>query len=1707
MFISPAGVWARVPSRGLTESAKHSRVGCAMDPFTSVVHAGSRQSLLVRTTGFDDAWVYGVEIPHCQKVAFRNVGKIDEFVTLYDIIVSDQLVRDCQVLDSDDLSSLFSNRPPNKLDFQYAHDVCCGMGGFGTAFVQVGGKIIGAVDSADLAISAYRLNHDTTFVHADVGSFCAVRAMHEAQREHDCQALLCAGFPCQPLSRQGLRRGAADPRSGTLLSILVAARLLNVCALVLECVPEAFHDKHVQQILRSFARSDGFHMVQSILHLHSIWPSKRTRWFAVLVRTSFSLPCIPALPAVSPPPVVQDLICEWPCWSEDEEKQLAWTALEIQAYANPAFGEVNRKVVVTEPLPTALHSWGNALYPCPCKCRPQGLSKDLLLTSGLRGIQICSSLVPSFPRHIHPRELQLLLGFPPFQACVSDCRAALCLFGNAVSPIQALWVFAHLWSAIGLSTSKPEDELRHYLQKLTRQQELSWPYPTKAGFRVEIQAPEHSFEVLCHQGSTVRQLLHAQLVLEQCSHALGLRCRSLRLPGFAFLRPAVYELVTGYQIDLRAFLPVRFLVSYLGSTRVLIGAAGMSVTNALRWQGIHEWERLETFEGFEIPHEQCITPGLHVVVISRVESVAFDLAVITAFPSVIDLTGCGFADPGSLRSSESWFGQDLWHVDHIVRNHLLTSWAVADFPSLTVWVPSFTDAVLELWPCAVEHQLQQWLSVSDSTIFAIVLETWGWNLVTFRLTQAKLTTYFFEEGCRASDFASRLANRVRWTCRRADYDEQLQVGCEVEGTHGSMSRVFELVEGMIGVPSCVAQALRNARPLSALGVPTWQTSDLVSPTLPFDSEQLPVPPNVSVVSHRCGIAAPFIVDFARALATSQPLAIHRNQIRVLCLDPQLHGICFAQTVDFHPNDAPLYAFLLCDSHWTFVHCVMQGQDLIITQYDGLQYSKLSDLHALTAVLKKAWRPTQVSIRSTWFIEQTRADSCGTIALGHFACILGLISVEQAAVFEDLHPSFAVCSHLVPCVKSLVGFGNPDEEAIILALEQILPAKGVPTSKVRERASESIKALGVQPLQKALGSKNVWTALKSLGSTRPKPFMWILHSELQEHIQQRAKSKFGADVDQPRPKQSKSQKTAPAVASLLDPASLNLLPGIFVTNDGSSVDQISISEVQKNSKGVAFASLAEAKPFLTEAKFISTEALSLLVVGTLPADVAHALPSQTVRVPAIYKGTQEPILVDCTAIQLGDQVVYAKQNNRVKEIAVYPTVVFRAHVFQDLWTEESDWSEMASRPLKSLTGAFPILTLCRTDSCSRDCGCFHPSIEEEGVEAAILDTWGFNWHTLDGQKTTPLKAAVLSFYIRTLESNFNQVHLLSGQHGVFFEPRRVDSPGPDPAYSVIWLQRSSLKEALHRVRTDDHLLTVCRLGSRYGVRCLAKYEEAQHKALCPSKPYVKCDIKEIFRLEPLPPGLQRHSLVEMLDDFKWSAKPLQPCKGSQGHAWTVGSSGPPPAPFIQAKHGWVSITKVKDATPKAAPQHLIATVKTRQHIRDGQTGRPAASTEDPWHSSGHDPWSSYVGVTSPPPPVATHVQSKLDDVEQRLQDTMKQHVDATLASQMNQWGGTIEQQVAQKSTTRWDGLEQQLACLHQHQQQLENWCVDSSTKIAQLQNGFEHTQAQLQEQSVAIAGVNQQVSGLRDEMSVNLQSYFDQQAERIEAMLAKKARHN
>ena len=236
------------------------------------------------------------------------------------------------------------------------------------------------------------------------------------------------------------------------------------------------------------------------------------------------------------------------------------------------------------------------------------------------------------------------------------------------------------------------------------------------------------------------------------------------------------------------------------------------------------------------------------------------------------------------------------------------------------------------------------------------------------------------------------------------------------------------------------------------------------------------------------------------------------------------------------------------------------------------------------------------------------------------------------------------------------------------------------------------------------------------------------------------------------------------------------------------------------------------------------------------------------------------------------------------------------------------------------------------------------------------------------------------------------------------------------------------------------------------------------------PFVKCNIKYIFRLEPLPAATQRQSLVEILQSIDWVAKPLQPCKGSQGKAWTVGSETLPPKPFIEAQHGWISVTKVKDQTQPAKPKDLIATVRTKQHMKDASSSSNAQPATDPWHA-GQDPWANYTGK-SQPAPVSQHVQHKIDDVGQKLTDIVQATIDEKV----------MKLQGDSKARERLTSVEQQIQSIMTTQHKLEHRIVDNSSKVAELQSdqaqlhqAVQQCQQKVQEQGQALHHVAQEVS--------------------------------
>ena len=1699
-------------------SAERPRVGFAMD-LRPIIECpvGAKTTMLVRIDQVKDGLSFGSELPFGTCVAFPHEGvERVGLCTIYQVSRSDQQVEGSWILNLDPGYSPKFHYPPKVEDLGFVHDVCCGLGGFSSALeflytsCGIPGKVISAVDSNPLAIEAYCLNHMAPALVGDILQLDTIHHMHTLQEAEQVHPMMTGGFPCQPLSRQGSRKGQADERSKVLPGILRAAYWLQASGMILECVPEALSDAGTQRVLQEFVSLTGFAITQKVVHLHHSWPSKRTRWFALLAPTNCA---VLDLPLINPLPAVKDVIpftC-WPTWDREDEAQLKWTELETQTYHDPRYGEVDRRINLEQALPTALHSWGNALYKCPCSCRDNGLHPDNLLARGLRGVEVITNVWPHHSRHIHPKELQLLLGFSPMEQVLPDCRAQLCLYGNAVSPIQALWIFGQLFDALGFlgTTFSLNGLLSRYFQVILQQRDVTWPSPLPGVGQATIVFPQNSVQVSFHTNQKIGDLIRAETSLQLGKNHLTVFCEGIELPEWAFVQERTYQVHELHAPSQVPSMPVPMFLDFLGVRSVSVVPCTFTVGMFVAWSGIHDYVDLQDENHRKLSASDPVFPWQIVVVLLSQEDLAFELS--------LRISGFGFPDSDShrLQVSETWATSGLWyHIDQVVKSNLLVSWAGSGFQAITVWLPSFAAAIVEVWPGATDDQLRAWLSLPNTQIYAITFETWGWNLVRLEVTPGALTAHFFEPMCQVSAYAFRTAARAYEASGRVTLHELYHDRDESFGSLGTIDRIFALLDFDLGISHELSSLFQLSRCLP--NNPFWLDFDTTVFTPASTGKQLPLPVS-SAASSGLGLTAKFLLDFTRAWTSNQPFDFGLDNIQVICLGADDCTLSQVQVRSFTAKAAPLFLFVLVKKHWTFIHCDCQDDELRLVHYDGLAQTSLLQIAPVIASLKKTWKINKVQAITTWTVPQTRADSCGTIALAHFGLVTGLLTETQGKQFEQLHESLAVCGSKVS--SGPIGWGV-EEADVIKALEKILPSHGVPLDNVKTRAQAAIKIFGVAAVHRALQAKNVWMSLKQLGNSRPKPFMWVTADELQDHIRDRSQSKFGVDLDNKRSKRVKDTKKA-FHFDQLDPASLLLPPGVFILNDGRTLQQIAITEVQKNATGVAFGSYQDVVPFLTEGKMISTEGLTILVVGNYPDSAPVGLPTHSIRVPAIYKGTNEPVLLDVVSVQLGDQAVYRQTLKNAPEVAVFPTVVFRAHVFKDLWTSSQEWSELVSHPIRSLVSTFTILRLCRDQECDQTCGLFHPAIEESGIESGLIDVWGFRWTKLDGSKATPKDADVMSVYLRVPESAFAYLHCQSGVEGTFFEPRDSSSPGTDPNYSIVWLPQATLADVVHKVKTHDQCLAPCRLGSKYGVRCLSRHQEEVHKELKPQTPYVSCTVKEVYRLEPLPVGTQRQSLAETLQACQWKAKPLQPCRGSQGKAWHVGAETAPASPFIQAAHGWISVTKVKDQTPVQKSSPLIATAKTKQHIGASTQSQPASSTSDPWVAQG-DPWGGWKGTqpgqdskSKAPAPPSQHVQMKIDDVEQRLGEQIK----TTIAQEFQATG----------PGTRLDQVEQQIQALVSNQQKLEHHVAAGSQQIAEvkgdcqlLQQAVSQCHTTISEQGATLASVSQEVTNcaaaigtqgqhlqkvtsevasLQEGLTRSLESYFNKQTENIEAILA------
>eukprot|EP00438_Fugacium_kawagutii_P015539 Skav211012 [mRNA] locus=scaffold134:43576:44772:+ [translate_table: standard] len=354
-------------------------------------------------------------------------------------------------------------------------DFCSGMGGFAIGSHHAGLPTGLFVERNALACKALLDNFKVPVIQGDIEDLNTIKQAHLHRPPGRIQ--VAAGFPCQPYSLQGDGRGLQDSRGGTLLAILRGAWLLGAEAVLLECVANVVHFEDAQKLINQCADAMQMSCERMVFDLGDQWPMSRKRFWCLMI------PCDTC--------PMEQILVPWPqtdlfttvghimpldaIW--EHEDSLIWDDAEQQIYGDPNYGSDTRILGPGDKASTVLHSWGNVLRPCPCKCRG-ALSMQRLRTGGVRGFGLIS-VKSGQPRHLHPEEAKLLCTVPQEYVFDMEHREALCLLGQLASPLQVLWIQAHFMrhvqrDTLGVSHVDPLASILDFQQTLLRSVQALW---------------------------------------------------------------------------------------------------------------------------------------------------------------------------------------------------------------------------------------------------------------------------------------------------------------------------------------------------------------------------------------------------------------------------------------------------------------------------------------------------------------------------------------------------------------------------------------------------------------------------------------------------------------------------------------------------------------------------------------------------------------------------------------------------------------------------------------------------------------------------------------------------------------------------------------------------------------------------------------------------------------------------------------------------------------------------------------------------------------------------------------------------------------------------------------------------------------------------------------------------------------------------------
>ena len=560
--------------------------------------------------------------------------------------------------------------------------------------------------------------------------------------------------------------------------------------------------------------------------------------------------------------------------------------------------------------------------------------------------------------------------------------------------------------------------------------------------------------------------------------------------------------------------------------------------------------------------------------------------------------------------------------------------------------------------------------------------------------------------------------------------------------------------------------------------------------------------------------------------------------------------------------------------------------------------------------------------------------------------------------------------------------------------------------------------------------------------------------------------------------------------------IQLAPNSFQDQKGHKLDHIPYEHLKPEARGLVVVSLDQARRFLQDGKRISIDALALLTLVELPQEFHGPLEVQHLIWPGILVDTKDPVLIRGSCIQLGDLKVVKVLGPPMASSSMTPDLL-RIMVYKDQWP--LDWTAFRTGPLKAIVSHFESFQLCDGTTCGngKDCGRFHPAVEEE-VDLVVLDAFGWRWMDSTGSVAAATQSVSFSVMVRVPPSATTSLLALSAQDGTYLELRDPQGRGPHPKYAVIWT-KGDYQGALHYKFQSSKILHIVRFHGKYGLRVLAVDHEVVHKLIHPKEPFVKCKSTQLFEVGPFPYGATKNCILAAISSSGWTAKPIRPAKGNNsGRFWILGAEKEPEQQILNLGDQHVTVTKIPTIQTHKEPLNIVASMRTLQKL---STNRPPV---DPLQVT--DPWATFRAATTASSSTSPQ-PSKLEEVTTQIKEAVEAQVREQLTSfQMN------DAPMTEVDSERLEKLEHSISELHQQNQQYGEWFAEAGDRVTGLFNQVQRQEAaiealgmQAQQTAIVTDQLQHQVGSLRSELKQDFEQSLAAQTAALEAMMSKNLR--